>query len=124
MDMSVDVALGTEDRVAKTQFLDKLLTIYQQLLPEGGLGLASPKEVYATLRDLGREAGINTIQPYLTDPTTRKARQTTILMIRVWARLRGLCKSSSRRHRPRATSRWLSLSLSAKDAAQGRPGPG
>lgn len=70
MDMTVDAALGTVESGKKMQFYNLMLQIYRELLPQGGLGLAGPAQIYNTLESIGHEAGVHSTGKYVTDPST------------------------------------------------------
>ncbi len=69
MDLVTEVGLGSGNRIEQTTFLAQILQGQKELLAMGGLGLVSPKELYATYAKLIQLAGLKSPDPYFIDPS-------------------------------------------------------
>lgn len=68
-DMTVNVGLGTGSKEQQLSFLMGLLGIQKEALLSG-TGLATPANIYNTLKKLVEMADLKSVEPYFTDPAT------------------------------------------------------
>lgn len=71
-DLIVSVGLGTGDRPQQMGFLDNLIKMQMSLAPHG---LASPQNVYATVKRLIQTAGYKNSDEFITDPSLQPPQQ-------------------------------------------------
>jgi len=74
MEVSVDVALGTNNRQETLGMLNQLLLIQKEALMQG-LPIVTLDNVYATLGKMVENAGLKSVETYFTDPGQNPAAQ-------------------------------------------------
>jgi hypothetical protein len=68
-DLTINVGLGTGDKSQEIAVLREIMQIQGNAIQTPKMKLAGPPNVYNTLKQLVRKAGLNSIEPYFTDPS-------------------------------------------------------
>ena len=68
-DLTINVGLGTGSKEQEIAILREIMGIQVNALKMPETGLAKPINIYNTLKQLTRKAGLNSVEPYFTDPT-------------------------------------------------------
>jgi hypothetical protein len=67
-DLTINVGLGTGSKDQEIMVLREIMQIQGNAIQTPKMKLANPTNVYNTLKQLVRKAGLNSIEPYFTDP--------------------------------------------------------
>ncbi len=65
--VTVNAGLGFNDKATKIQLLASLLEYQKEAL---GIGMATPQNIYNTMRDMVEASGLGDVSQYFTDPAT------------------------------------------------------
>ena len=69
-DLTINVGLGTGDKSQEIMVLREIMQIQGNAMTSPKMtGLAGPQQVYNTVKQLTRKAGLNSPDPYFTDPS-------------------------------------------------------
>lgn len=68
-DLTINVGLGTGDKSQEIAVLREIMQIQGNAIQTPKMKLAKPDNVYNTLKQIVRKAGLNSVEPYFTDPS-------------------------------------------------------